>query len=156
MSYNESLSPNSNYPAMSQSQWDSAPFNEVDTPDKDFGVTCVQTLSKTVTVTTNNYIPGASGVDYESDGEGGYCASGWQDPDDTSDTNWKEAYRLNGYMTPMQLLEVLKGYLEQDLQNVEEIAIKRNQNKEFLERKLKFLIGECEDWTVDEEEYIEE
>ena len=48
-----------------------APWNQEEVPDEDFEITCSQSLSKTVTVTTNNYIPGASGVDYERDDEGG-------------------------------------------------------------------------------------
>lgn len=57
MSYNESLNPHSNYPLMSQSQWDSAPFNQSDIPEKDFDVVCSQSLSRAATVTTSNYIP---------------------------------------------------------------------------------------------------
>ena len=57
MSYNESLNPGSNYPEMTQSQWDSAPWNEKETPEKEFEVCITQTLSKTVKVTTNDYIP---------------------------------------------------------------------------------------------------
>lgn len=49
MSYNQSLKSNSNYPPMTQSQWDSAPFNEP--VDKEVEVTVSVTLSKTVTVT---------------------------------------------------------------------------------------------------------
>ena len=147
MSYNESLSPNSNYPAMSQSQWDSAPFNEVDTPDKDFGVTCVQTLSKTVTVTTNNYIPGASGVDYVPDDEGGCCAVGWHDPDDTSDTNWADEYHANDYHTPLQLIELFGEFLQEQLSNG--VLFK---SPWFM----RSLIEECKGWSEDETEYIEE
>ena len=71
----------------------SAPWNEVDVPEKEFDVICSQSLSRTATVWTNNYIPGASGVDYEPDDEGGYCACGWQDDDDTSDTCWGDEYK---------------------------------------------------------------
>ena len=39
MSYNESLRANSNYPPMSQSDWDRAPWNEVEQPPKDIEVT---------------------------------------------------------------------------------------------------------------------
>ena len=125
----------------------SAPYNQVDAPDKEFDVTCCQTLSKTVTVTTNNYIPGASGVDYESDDEGGYCAVGWQDPDDTSDTNWADEYHDNDYHTPLQLIELFKQHLENDLNRMGDV---KN------ERWIKHLIEECENWTEDEVEFLEE
>lgn len=147
MSYNESLNSNSNYPPMSQSEWDNAPWNQEDVPEKDFEVTCSQSLSKTVTVTTNNYIPGASGVDYEPDDEGGYYASGWHDPDDTSDTNWADEYHNNDYHTPLQLIELFKQYLENELNRMGEV---KN------ERWIKHLIEECSDWQEDDIEIVEE
>ena len=84
----------SNYPDGLSDYSVGAPWNEPDVPEKDFEITCSQSLSRTATVCTNNYIPGASGVDYEPDDEGGYCACGWQDPDDTSDTDWMNIRRM--------------------------------------------------------------
>lgn len=133
------------------------PWNDPgDPPEKDFDITCSQSLSRTAVVTTNNYIPGAEGVDYESDDEGGYYASGWHDPDDTSDTDWEKEYDECGYYTPLQLIQLLKEYVEKDLNNVGNIAKETNQNKEFLEKKFKHLIEECDCWTEDETEYVEE
>lgn len=131
-----------------------APWNQSDVPEKDFDVTCSQSLSRTAVVTTNNYVPGASGVDYEPDDEGGCCACGWHDPDDTSDTNWSKEYDENGYKTPLQLIQMLREYLEKDLNNVDSIAKETNQNKAFLERKFKHLIEECDCWQDDETEYV--
>lgn len=144
MSYNESLLANSNYPPMSQSQWESAPFNQVDVPNKEFEVTCCQVLSRTAIVTTNNYIPGASGVDYEPDGEGGYCACGWQDDDDTSDTNWCDEYEGNGYKTPLQLIQLFKIFLEE--QKSHGFVFK---TPGFTDR----LIEECDCWQDNKTEY---
>ena len=130
MSYNESLSPNSNYPAMSQSQWDSAPFNESDIPEEEFEVTCSQSLSRTTSVWTSNYIPGASGVDYEPDGEGGYYGSSWHDDPDTSDTNWAEEYHDNDHYTPIQLIGLYKETLKEQLKSwkdMDEIASAKAQ-----------------------------
>ena len=125
----------------------SAPYNEPIIPEKDFEVTCSQSLSKTVTVTTNNYIPGASGVDYEPDDEGGYYASGWHDPDDTSDTNWADEYHNNDYHTPLQLIELFKKHLENELNRMGEV---KN------EKWIKHLIEECSDWTEDDIEIVED
>ena len=125
----------------------SAPYNEPIIPEKDFEVTCSQSLSKTVTVTTNNYIPGASGVDYEPDDEGGYYASGWHDPDDTSDTNWTDEYHNNDYHTPLQLIELFKKHLENELNRMGEV---KN------EKWIKHLIEECSDWTEDDIEIVED
>ena len=61
----------SNYPDGLSDSTVGAPWNEESIPEKEFEVTCSQSLSKTVTVWTDNYIPGASGVDYERDDEGG-------------------------------------------------------------------------------------
>ena len=133
-----------------------APWNESEVPEKDFEITCSQTLSRTATVTTNNYIPGAEGCDYESDGEGGYIAEGWHDDDDTSDTNWRDEYDACGYKTPLQLIQILRDYLGRDLDRVDIIAEETNQNRAFLERKLKHLIEECDCWQDDETEYIQE
>ena len=141
----------SNYPLGADTP--DAPWNQVDVPEKDFEVTCIQTLSRTATVTTNNYIPGAEGVDYEPDDEGGYCACGWQDPDDTSDTNWSQEYDECGYYTPIQLIQLLREYVSNDLDRVDIIAEETNQNKAFLKRKLEHLIEECDCWNDDETEY---
>ena len=150
MSYNESLRSNSNYPAMSQSQWDSAPFNEEDVPEEEFEVTCSQSLSRTATVVTTNYIPGASGVDYEPDDEGGCYASAWHDDPDTSDTNWSQEYEANGYHTPLQLIQMFKEYLENHYNAVSDATIEGKREC----RRLKQLIEECDAWTNDETEYI--
>ena len=63
MSYNESLNSNSNYPPMSQSEWDSAPWNEVELPPKDVEVTVSITVSKTMKVPVTDYIIDDEGID---------------------------------------------------------------------------------------------
>ena len=123
------------------------PWNEPEIPEKEFDVTCSQTLSKSTTLWTNDYIPGASGVDYEPDGEGGYCASGWHDDPDTSDTNWSDEYHDNDHYTPLQLIELFRKHLEVELNNSN---IPQNRVNTY-----KHLIEECEGWTEDETEYAE-
>ena len=135
----------SNYPPGLSDSTPGCPWSEPEIPEKEFDVTCCQTLSKTVTVITNNYIPGASGVDYEYDPEGS-VAVGWHDPDDTSDTNWADEYHANDYHTPLQLIELFKQYLENDLNRMGEV-----KNKRWIEH----LIEECSNWTEDETEYAE-
>ena len=123
-----------------------APWNQVDIPEEEFEVTCSQCLSKTASVWTNNYIPGASGVDYEPDDEGGCYASTWHDDPDTSDTNWAEEYHDNDHYTPIQLIELFKQCLEENLKNG--LVFKTPG-------VTKRLIEECEGWTEDETEYVE-
>ena len=133
----------SNYPPGAEFD-PNAPWNEVEVPEKDFDVTCSQSLSKTVTVCTNNYIPGASGCDYEPDGEGGYSTIGWHEDDDTSDTDWAQEYHENDYHTPAQLLELFKDILVRDLEN---------GNPFRSERYTTHLIEECQGWTEDETDF---
>ena len=125
------------------------PWSEPEVPEKDFEVTCCQTLSRTATVWTNKYIPGASGCDYE-DG----VTIGWQDDDDTSDTNWSQEYNNNGYKTPLQLIQMLKGYLQKDLEKWEEEDKKEPHRYAATEvRKYKGLIEECDCWIEDETDF---
>lgn len=137
----------SNYPDGVNDNTPGAPWNEPEVPEKEFDVTCSQSLSKTVTVTTNNYIPGAEGVDYEPDDEGGYCAVGWHDPDDTSDTDWEEEYS-NEHYTPLQLIELFKRYLQHILDDKVQVLT--------LASYIKHLIEECDNWSEDETEYVED
>ena len=64
MSYNESLNSNSNYPPMSQSEWDNAPWNEVELPPKDVEVTVSITVSRTMKVPVTDYIIDDEGIDF--------------------------------------------------------------------------------------------
>ena len=145
---------NYHYPAGSDNE--QAPWNQSDPEEEEFEVTCSQSLSRTATVWTSNYIPGASGVDYEPDGEGGYCASSWHDDPDTSDTNWAEEYKSNGYKTPLQLIQMLREYLEKDLRDIQKDMLPNDRSfKATKARRLKGLIEECDCWTEDETEYVE-
>lgn len=147
----------SNYPDGLSDSTIGAPWNEESIPEKEFEVTCSQCLSKTASVWTDNYIPGASGVDYEKDDEGGTYASPWYDEDDTSDTNWADEYKNNGYKTPLELIGMLKGYLEKDLRDVQKDMLPNDRGYNATKaRILRGLIEECDGWTEDETEYIEE
>jgi hypothetical protein len=133
MSYNESLSNNSNYPQMSQSEWDMAPWNEPVIPERDFNILCSQTLSKAVTITTDNYSP-----EYDEEDNHTYI--------NTENINWEVEFYNNDYHTPQQLLQIFRGLLIRDLEAG--IPFKSEQFT-------KDLIKECEDWNEDETEYIE-
>ena len=132
----------SNYPDGLSDFTPGCPWSEPDIPEKEFDVTCTQTLSRTVSVLTNNYVPGGEWREYD-DG----ITIGGHDPDDTSDTNWADEYHDNDYHTPLQLIELFKQYLENDLNRMGEV---KN------ERWIKHLIEECSNWTEDETEYVED
>lgn len=140
---------NYNYPMGADNEF--APWNQSEIPEKEFNVLCSQTLSKSTPIWTDNYIPGASGVDYEPDMDGGYCAYGWQEDDDTSDTNWAEEYK-NDHYTPLELINKFKEYLVK-LKDTEEANDAETKQKK---REIKHLIEECSDWTEDETEYVED
>ena len=131
MSYNESLSANSNYPPMSQSDWDNAPWNEPVIPEKDFDLTISQSLSKDVTVSTDDYTP-------EYDDEDGHIYA------NTDNTEWNKVYSEE-HLTPLEIIQECKRLAEfcigagwQSISNAK-VSIKR-------------LIEECEGWENDETE----
>lgn len=135
------------YPAGAEHD-ENAPYNQEEVPEKEFDVLASQTLSKSNTVITNNYIPGPSGVDWESDEEGGH-AVGWQEPDDTSDTDWEKEYHENDHYMPSQLIELFKNFLENVL-----TTGNRYWDESFAHTR--HLFQECCGWTEDESEVIEE
>ena len=112
----------------------SAPWNEVVIPEKEFDVTCSQTLSKTVSIITNNYNP-------EPDDETGRTYT------NTESTDWGNEYHSNDLHTPLQLIQLLKQVLETDMEHG--IAFKSPRFSQD-------LINECDGWIEDETEYIEE
>lgn len=114
-----------------------APWNEKETPEKEFEVCITQTLSKTVKVTTNDYIP-----DGGIDDDGHYYFDA-----DTSDTDWKKAYKGNHY-TPLELIEKFRDFLKSTLQDPLGGTLK------YAHRIM--LIEECENWIEDETEIVEE
>lgn len=136
----------SNYPAGAEFD-PNAPWNQSEPKDMEFDVTCSQSLSKTVTVITNNYIPGAEGVDWDVDDEGQPYATPWYDGPDTSDTNWADEYHANDYHNPLQLLQLFEEVLKKNLEKG--IVFK---SPGFTQR----LIKECQGWTEDEIEYIKD
>ena len=125
------------------------PWNEPKVPERDFEVTCSQSLSRTATVTTNNYIPCAE--DVWDDGVGYHDE--WAD---TTETSWSEEYSENGYKTPLELIGLLKEYLEKELRDIQRDMLPNDRSyKATKSRMLKGLIEECECWTEDETEICE-
>ena len=137
------------YPAGAYSD-PNAPYNQVDVPDKDFEVTCSQSLSRTAIVTTNDYIPCVD--------EGCEDGVGYHDEwADTSDTCWSEEYAKNGYRTPLELIELLMDYLEKDLMEIQKDMLPNDRSYKATEaRRLRGLIEECMCWTDDETVFEEE
>ena len=110
----------------------SAPYNQVDVPEKDFDVLISQTLSRDTTITTQDYQP-------EFDEETGYTDA------NTDDTDWKKAY-CDVAMTPLEIIgaaeKIAKALLEQGQTRVGGVY-------------LKSLVKDCEGWVEDETEVME-
>lgn len=116
-----------------------APWNQNDPEEKEFKVTVSQTLSKSTTVTTSDYIPGGYFPETEWDIDG-YHTVTCHEPDDTSDTDWKKAYN-NEHYTPLGLIQEFKEMLE--------------KNTPIPETRRKHLINECMNWIEDDLEVCE-
>lgn len=109
-----------------------APWNERVIPERDFDLTISQSLSRTVTVCTDDYNP-------EYDDEDGRTYA------NTENTDWNKVYSEN-YHTPLQLIQLFKEVLQKDL---EKGIIFKNQ------RFTDSLIEECNDWSDDETAFAE-
>lgn len=111
-----------------------APYNQHENPEEEFEVTISQTLSKTVTVYTSDYL-----LEIDEDEDGGYRNV------DTSETDWKDVYESDHH-TPKQLIGILKRILET---HMKEGCVSLSDNL------AKRLIEECNDWCVDDYEIVE-
>lgn len=131
-----------------------APYNQEEVPEKEFEVLVSQTLSKSTSVITDNYIPGGSWVEYEHDEEGGH-AIGCHDPDDTSDTDWVKEYSENDHYTPLELINKFKEYLEKEWNVLKDAAEANDAETKWKKNNIKHLIEECEGWIEDETEIVE-
>ena len=103
MSYNESLNGNSNYPPMSQSEWDNAPWNQVDNPEREIEVTVSVTLSKTLKIKVSDYTVDSEGnVDY-------------------SDCNLREAVE-NQIILPQEAYKYVNPYTFNKHETIEDLS----------------------------------
>jgi len=118
--------------------------------EKEFDIMCCQILSKNnIPVVTDDYVPGYSHREMVYH-KGGNEYEPYDEPDDTSGTDWKTAY-VNDHFTPKELLEVFKKFLTYNYKENDYISCDREENYrvKFL---LKELSGRVEDDLVIEEE----
>ena len=119
-----------------------APWNRTTPKETEFQVLCSQTLSKSFPVLTDNYTPIC---EKEIDCDGSIVSI--MDAD-TSDIDWKEEFHANDHYTPDQLIQLFKQDLEKILANGPVMLHSRAM--------IKWLIQECDNWIVDEEEFVED
>lgn len=144
---------NYNYPCGADTP--DAPWNQEEVPDKEFEIQVSQTLVKTCDVVTDKYIPGPSGVDYDSDDEGGCVAISYQEPDDTSDVDWGKEFSENWHYTPLELINKFKEYLEKEWDALKDVEDAKDAETRRKKRKIKHLIDECDGWENDYTEFEE-
>lgn len=123
MSYNESLNPNSNYPIMTQSQWDSAPFSQEDPPEREFDVTVTYCISKDTRVTSDDY-------------------------DVIGDDYFSLNHPIDDYHTAEYSPEEIFAFAKECAENM--LAQKDYSIKD--KYALQQMIDSCKGWTVDEED----
>ena len=116
-----------------------APWNEREQEEREFSLTVSQTLSKNVTVSTNDY--DLTIIDEPNNGI-------HEENINTTDTSWSDVYAENDYRTPSQLIALFKRYLQYLLDDKTVVPTAPSF--------LKHLIEDCDNWVVDEEEFIEE
>ena len=138
MSYNESLRVNSNYPLMSQSDWDNAPWNddkENEPIEKDCTFLC--SMQKSSSVETTDYTSGF--VDKEWDGDGWVAI---HEDDDFSSTDWMNAWD-ECHETPISLIKQLKEIAQCCLEGKTPTKTKS---------QWQYLFNECIGWEQMDEE----
>lgn len=113
----------------------SAPYNQPVIPEMDFDVEVTITMSKVVTITTDNYVP-------EYDDEDGHTYA------NTENTEWDKEFENSGHFTIADLIEELKGYVVEDMKTCAPNTSKGAH--------LKRLLLACKDWETIEESYEEQ
>ena len=119
------------YPAGSYSD-PNAPYNEPVIPERDFDIDVEFVMSKSVTVTTNDYAP-------EYDDEDG------RENANTENTDWEEAYDNSGHLTIAEMLQELESYVKDDMEKTAP-----NSGKG---RYLKRVLESCQGWEVKEKTF---
>lgn len=120
-----------NYPMMSQSQLNCAPWNDKENSviERDCEVT--ETITRRVTLSTTYYV-----AEEDWDDELGKCVSA-----DTSDTDWVAEYEEQEYSI-IELLSKLKKYVADDLKNTNHSLKKQ--------KELQKLLLVCDSWKQED------
>ena len=133
---------NYNYPVGSDGS--DAPYNQSDPEPVEVNVCISQTLHKSTTISTTDYVAEEC-EDCERDDDGEFVTTGGVSYN-FSDSDLLNAYKNDSWTIP-ELLYELKDYIKQDLNRG-----CSESKKAWLERMMKA----CEGWELDEEEVIKE
>ena len=119
------------YPAGAYSD-PNAPYNEPVIPERDFDIDVEFVMSKTVTVTTNDYAP-------EYDDEDG------RENANTENTDWEKAYDNSGHLTIAEMLQELESYVKDDMTK----TAPNSGKGRYLQR----VLESCQGWEVKEKTF---
>lgn len=119
------------YPAGAYSD-PNAPYNEPVIPERDFDIDVEFVMSKSVTVTTNDYAP-------EYDDEDG------REYANTENTDWKQAYDNSGHLTIAEMLQELESYVKDDMAK----TAPNSGKGRYLQR----VLESCQGWEVKEKTF---
>lgn len=119
------------YPAGAYSD-PNAPYNEPIIPERDFDVDVEFVMSKTVTITTNDYAP-------EYDDEDG------RENANTENTDWEQAYDNSGHLTIAEMLQELESYVKDDMTK----TAPNSGKGRYLQR----VLESCQGWEVKEKTF---
>lgn len=97
-----------------------APWNQEETPEREFNTKAEFSLIKSTSIESNQYY-------IEEDPDGSYIET---------DIDWYEEYKKQHY-TPLELIEKFKEYLTDTLSHTED---------KHKQQEIKYLIAECEGW----------
>lgn len=119
------------YPAGAYSD-PNAPYNEPIIHERDFDIDVEFVMSKTVTVTTNDYAP-------EYDDEDG------RENANTENTDWEQAYDNSGHLTIAEMLQELESYVKDDMTK----TAPNSGKGRYLQR----VLESCQGWEVKEKTF---
>lgn len=119
------------YPAGAYSD-PNAPYNEPIIPERDFDIDVEFVMSKTVTVTTNDYA-------LEYDDEDG------RENANTENTDWEQAYDNSGHLTIAEMLQELESYVKDDMTK----TAPNSGKGRYLQR----VLESCQGWEVKEKTF---
>lgn len=125
MSYNESLLSNSNYPPMSQYEWDRAPWNEPKYEPEKMPVSVQYDLCKETDIYTEDYMMEDGKVDFT-----------W--------TNCEQAFKDSDEYGIPELLELFAEELEEKIQELSKETPVPTSKINHLKR----IKNSCEGWEV--------
>ena len=120
-----------------------APYNQPEHPEADVDVCISQTLSKSKVCCTTDFIPGCRYAE-KSYEDGELTVETVEEPNDFSDTDFAQVAEDNEFFTPLRIIEEFKSLL-----------LTLQYKKKVSDYYIRKWLEQCEGWTDDETEVIQ-